>query len=133
MKERRDLVLGLLRKADSDMKALKATLEAGAFDAAAFHAQQAAEKFLKAFLASAGVDFPYTHNLAKLVELCAEVDTAFQTLVPVVESLTPYAVELRYDSDFWPSEETVREARLQALAVRDFVLQRVPTAAGGTG
>ena len=37
----------------------------------AYHAQQCAEKYLKAYLVSRGVDFPYTHNIARLVELCA--------------------------------------------------------------
>jgi HEPN domain-containing protein len=131
MKEQSDLVRGLLRKAESDLRALDATLEAEAYDAAAFHAQQAAEKYLKAFLAHAEVDFPYTHNLAKLVELCAQVDASFVSLIPTVESLTPYAVELRYDSDFWPDEEAVREARSRTLTVKDLVLSRMPADAGG--
>jgi HEPN domain-containing protein len=127
MKEQADLVRGLLRKASSDLLAVDATLAAGANDAAAFHAQQAVEKLLKAYLASEGVDFPFTHNLSKLVELCSEVDTAFQALIPIVEPLTPYAVELRYDSDFWPTAQEASEARDFALAARDFVLALLPT------
>lgn len=50
MKERAELVLGWLRKAQSESVALDATLGATALDAACFHAQQAAEKYLKAFL-----------------------------------------------------------------------------------
>jgi len=42
---------------------MEACLRDGAFDAACFHAQQIAEKSLKAFLAYRGVPFPYTHNL----------------------------------------------------------------------
>lgn len=126
MKERRDLVVGLLRKAESDLTAVSATIDAEAYDVAAFHAQQATEKLLKAFLASAGIDFPYTHNLAKLVELCSGVDPAFDTLVSVVELLTPYAVELRYDSEFWPTEEEARDALASAEKVKQFVCIRLP-------
>ena len=36
----------------------------------AYHAQQCAEKYLKAFLVSRLIDFPYTHNLEMLVNLC---------------------------------------------------------------
>ena len=36
----------------------------------AYHSQQCAEKYLKAFLVSRLVDFPYTHNLEALVNLC---------------------------------------------------------------
>lgn len=126
MKERTDLTLGWLRKAQSDLTALEASLHAGALDAACFHAQQAAEKSLKSLLNHAGVEFPFTHNLAKLVGLCAGRDPAFRTLLPVVESLTPYAVELRYDAEFWPSRDTAEEAQRAALAVRDFVRERLP-------
>ena len=95
-------------------------------DALCCHAQQAAEKAIKALLLHRGVSFPFTHNLSKLVDICAEVDPSFQTLLDTVEPLTPYAVELRYDSDFWPSEQLAREARSAALAVREAVLERMP-------
>jgi len=126
MKDKAELVKGWLRKAQSDITAMDASLEAGALDAACFHAQQSAEKYLKAFLIQAGVDSPFTHNLAKLAELCAGIDASFRSLISVVESLTPYAVEMRYDSEFWPDEEVARDARSRALAVRDFVLRRLP-------
>lgn len=126
MKEPADLSRGLLRKAASDMVALDAALRAGSFDAACFHAQQAAEKFLKAFLAHRGVSFPYTHNLAKLVEICAASESAFRSLLNVAAPLTPYAVELRYDDSFWPTMQMANEARAAAVTVRDFVLERLP-------
>lgn len=126
MKERADLVRGLLRKAQSDLVALEATLQAGACDAAAFHSQQAVEKLLKAYLAYQGEEFPFTHNLSRLVELCADLDTAFEELIPVVEPLTPYAVELRYDNEFWPNAEEVKQAQGCAHTAREFVLARLP-------
>ncbi len=126
MKGKAELVRGWLLKAQSDLTASEASRGAGAPDAACFHAQQAAEKVLKAFLTHEGAAFPPTHNLAKLVRLCQEVDESFGGLISVVEPLTPYAVELRYDVDFWPSEEVARNARVAAEAVRDFVLARLP-------
>ena len=48
MREKADVVRGWLRKAKSDEVALDASLSAGALDAACFHAQQAAERYLKA-------------------------------------------------------------------------------------
>ena len=126
MKEKADLTRGWLRKAGSDFIAVEACLQAGTLDSACFHAQQAAEKYLKAFLTHAGVKFPFTHNLSKIVDLCASVDNSFQTLAPLVISLTPYAVELRYDDEFWPTREVADQARSSMLAVRDFVLARLP-------
>ena len=97
MKDAAELCRGLLRKARSDRIAMEASLAARAFDAACFHAQQIAEKCLKAFLAYRQVGFPYTHNLTKLIEIGAGIDPAFRSLLPTVTPLTPYAVELRYD------------------------------------
>ncbi len=97
-----------------------------ALDAACFHAQQSAEKLLKAYLIARNLDFPFTHNLARLLALCQTQDAEFATLAPLAESLTPFAVELRYDSDFWPSREVAREARDAALSIRRFVLGRLP-------
>lgn len=62
-----------------------------------FHAQQAAEKMLKAVLASRDVDFPRTHDLRLLVDL---LDQATLTLPPTLVdliALQPYAVQFRYD------------------------------------
>src|SRR5204862_953151 len=44
---------------------------------AAYHAQQAAEKALKAFLAAHNQPFPLTHNLTVLLPLCQAMDPAF--------------------------------------------------------
>jgi len=126
MKKKTDLVRGWLRKAQSDMVAMDASLNAGALDAACFHAQQAAEKYLKAYLIQADVEFPPTHNLVKLADLCREVESSFESLLPVVEPLTPYAVELRYDADFWPSVGVANEARSCASTVRALVLKLLP-------
>ena len=59
----------------------------------AYHAQQCAEKYLKAYLVYKQVDFPYTHNIRSLLQLCtgdwvAEISDA--------DELTPYAVTTRY-------------------------------------
>ncbi len=126
MKETADVVRGWIRKAASDMVTVEATITAGAFDAACFHAQQAAEKYLKGFLTFHGVLFPFTHNLADLTELCAGIDASFRSLTPVASELTPYAVRLRYDDSFWPPLDTANQARNSAVAVRNFVLHRLP-------
>jgi HEPN domain-containing protein len=128
MKGAAELCVGLLRKAKSDRIAMEASLAAEAFDAACFHAQQLTEKCLKAFLAFSRVAFPYTHNLTKLIEIGAGIDAAFRSLLPTVAPLTPYAVELRYDDSFWPTQQEAEEAQASALAVCQFVLGRLPPA-----
>ncbi len=126
MKRRRDLARDWVRKAESDLLALQFALDAGlALDAACFHAQQAAERLLKAYLIERDVDFPFTHNLSRLIALCRQQDATFDSLTPLATILTPYAVELRYDSEFWPEPDVAREARGAVLAIKGFVLQRL--------
>ena len=126
MKTKADVVCGWLRKAASDMVTLEAALGAGAYDGACFHAQQAAEKYLKGFLAFHDKPFPFTHNLGDLTELCAGVDVLFRTLTPMATELTPYGVRLRYDDSFWPTLETAKRAHAYTLTIRDFILVRLP-------
>ena len=133
MKEKADVVRGWLRKAKSDMVILQAALAADAFDGACFHAQQAAEKYLKGFLAFHEKPFPFTHNLGDLTELCAAFDPLFRTLTPIASDLTPYGVRLRYDDSFWPTEETAEQAHTSALAIREFVLDRLPPEIANAG
>ncbi|HUU22010.1 MAG TPA: HEPN domain-containing protein [Phycisphaerae bacterium] len=126
MKKKADLLGGWIRKGQSDMLAMTASLEAGALDACCFHAQQAAEKLLKAYLLHKDAEFPFTHNLVKLVQLAEQQDPKFASLRSAAERLTPYAVELRYDDEFWPSLDVAREACRLAGEVRDLILARLP-------
>jgi HEPN domain-containing protein len=77
----------------------------------AFHAKQCAEKCLKAFLVLCGVDFPYTHNLGHLLDLCAAQDTWAETLRDA-EELTPFAITARYPGE---DEEVTLEEALRAI------------------
>jgi len=127
MKRKADLVQGWLRKAESDLTNSGMCLDAGqALDTACFHAQQAAEKYLKAHLTAHEIDFPFIHNLEKLVELCAQRDPSFLDLKVLSQELTPYAVELRYDDEFWPAIEIARQALDAALEIKRFVIDRLP-------
>ena len=81
-------------KAENDLKIAKdeITMENPATDAICFHAQQCAEKYLKAYLIFNNREVRKTHDIAELISLCSEVD-------PEV-SLTDYAVEIRYAENF---------------------------------
>ena len=70
--------------------------------------------------------FPYSHNLADLIVICMEVDKAFAVIQRQAETLTPFAVEIRYPDDFYmPSLEEAKEAYTIAAQIRDFVLIRL--------
>lgn len=128
MKSRSDLIEGLLRKAESDLENAVLCIAAGrALDTVGFHCQQAAERILKAYLTARGVDFPFIHNLEKLIDLCETCDSSFAEIKPTAGGLTPYAVDLRYDHEFWPGPATAQEAYEAALIIRDFVNARMRT------
>lgn len=61
----------------------------------AFHAQQCAEKYFKAYLVYQNVDFPYTHSIATLMKLCG-TDTPWIKKIQDADLLTPYAITARY-------------------------------------
>ena len=128
MKGKSDLVRGWLRKAASDLVAMRASAQAGSFDAACFHAQQAAEKYLKAYLIDRDRPVPHTHNLYKLFALCSESEPAFQQLIDTADLLTPFAVEARYDTEFWPTSQMVEQAEAAAKRIAQFVTTRLQSA-----
>ncbi len=63
---------------------------------ACFHAQQAAEKALKAVLLFNGIDFPLIHDIEELLELAKQNKMVPPQEVSDASALTPYAVEARY-------------------------------------
>lgn len=79
-----------------------------------FHAQQAAEKALKAVLIRLGIDFPRTHNPLALVDILPPQFNSLPFLIAAT-ALTEYAILLRYPGVNAPVNET-RYARMLKLA-----------------
>ncbi len=92
------------------------------FAAIGFHAQQAAEKFLKAILVWHQIEFPKTHDVAELLDLVADVDASLAIALQNVITLNPYAVEARYPGDC--PEITASEAQ-KALSLANKVRKHV--------
>jgi HEPN domain-containing protein len=126
MKDLRDLALGWFCKADSDLNTAQVMLgSVGPYDTACFHAQKAAEKYLKGFLALSGEAIPRTHDLIELNRLCAVLSPIWHVDEQLLADLMPFAVEARYDLGFFPDQETAAEAMELAKQVRDCVLSAV--------
>lgn len=68
---------------------------------ACFHAQQAAEKAIKAVPLRHGISFPPTHNIEHLLPLAERGGVAVRDEARNAGFLTPYAVETRYPGP-WP-------------------------------
>ena len=95
----------------------------------AYHAQQCVEKHLKAYLVLHGVDFPYTHNISLLLELCGKQGLATEKLEDA-EELTPFAITTRYPGqDEEVTEAESRRAVEVATDARHFI--RTALAANG--
>jgi HEPN domain-containing protein len=125
-----DLARGWLAKGDSDLFSARLVVaSSGPYDTACFHAQQAAEKYLKGLLAFTGQPFPLTHNLEELERRCATLDPAPDFTGIDLTQLTPHAVQLRYDAGFWPDQATAAQALALAEQVRAAVLAVLPQAA----
>ena len=100
------------------------------YDGACFHAQQAAEKYLKGYLVAKAIEFRCVHELAYLVRLCMGVESDFSTLLPPAAELQDYATDVRYPPDESEvlTQDDAREAVQRAHEVRDFVRQALPEA-----
>ncbi len=96
-----ELVQQWLEKASADLDAAEQLCtQSGRFrEIVAFHSQQAAEKSLKALLVRHQIEFPKTHDIAKLLDRLASVDAALAEDLREAEALTPFGVEARYPSD----------------------------------
>lgn len=87
---------------------------AGVSWAACFHAQQAAEKAIKALLVLYGIDFPKTHALTALAMLLPlEAQGALNS--DALAELTPWAVAGRYPEDI-ADPDLATTNRLAAVA-----------------
>jgi HEPN domain-containing protein len=112
---------------DEDLRLARHALTLGAetpYRLVAYHAQQCAEKWLKASLVFHGLDFPYTHNMARLLELCAQDGNWAETLTDA-EELTPYAITTRYPGT---DEDVSEREALRAIEIAAHVREVVTAA-----
>ena len=92
------------------------------YGAAAFHLQQAAEKTLKAYLASHSVRFAKVHDLSRLIALASTTDVSFDHLDVAAEALAPFSVEIRYPGDW---DELTKDEYSQTKAAAEQIIEFV--------
>ncbi len=88
-----------------------------------YHCQQAAEKFLKGFLAFQGEAIRKTHDLVLLNKLCCALDSSFNNIENECLELTDYGVNVRYPFPIELNESDVVAALKNARRIRDFVVK----------
>jgi HEPN domain-containing protein len=116
--ERADAPSQWLLNARADLSLARVKLpQEGLYEHLCFHAEQAAEKSLKAILLKYRIDFPFTHNLQILLDLLPKEINVPKEILKAVE-LNPYAISTRYPGTTEPvTEQEYRESILIAEAV----------------
>jgi HEPN domain-containing protein len=92
--------------------------------AACFHCQQCAEKYLKAFLEEHEIEFPRSHELISLLDLCLSKDGDFIVLIKSLRRLESFAVSTRYPGVHIKSK-TAEDALKAAERVRRFIRDKL--------
>ena len=123
-----DFVQQWLTKAHQDVSVAQLLLEneLEGYETVGFHAQQAVEKFMKAFLVRYQIEFPKTHNISMLRELVSKVDQKLSQQLMSMEVLTAYGVEYRYPGAYDPiSQKQGREALDLAEQACDLIMLKL--------
>ena len=118
-----DYIKSWLFRANEDIAVIDSLINAGIesyTSTISFHAQQASEKFLKAFLVYHEIHFPNTHDIDYLIQKCQVIDKkAFDI---DVKSITDFGVSVRYPDDFYiPSVKEALEYRDIAVEIKSVV------------
>jgi HEPN domain-containing protein len=126
--EKAQLTRAWLVKARNDLLvADRAVVPPPVLSIAAFLAQQAAEKILKAYLTWCDQSFRRTHELETLLRQCMAIDPEFAELSEAAKALAPYAVGPRYPGPASePTQEQAEAALRFAREIMAFVLDRLP-------
>lgn len=97
------------------------------YDAVCFHAQQCAEKYLKAFLTQHQIPFRPIHDLEVSLELIIPISPDFELVRDLLLLLNDYAVDVRYPGEAATKEES-RAAVKAMRTVRAFVRRKLELA-----
>lgn len=121
-----ELIRDWIIKADLDLKSAKVLLASDdeLYGTACFHAQQLAEKSLKALLVARNISFSKTHNLLLLSDLLNDDDINGHS--EALDKLTDHAVEMRYPGDYIePELEEAEEALRLAIEIFELAKQKL--------
>jgi len=122
-----DIVREWVEKAEGDFHSAERELRARKYpnyDAACFHSQQCAEKYLKAFLVHRQVAFRPIHDLEILLGLITPRHPEFELIRDLLLLLNDYAVDFRYPGTT-ATKDKARAAVRAMRTVRAFIRQKL--------
>ncbi len=125
--KRRKEVERWLKKADDDLVVARRAMagKKKILWAVCFHAQQSAEKDMKAFIIDRDVIPDRTHDLLNILEDCVQHDPEFTFLQSYCRILNPYSVQVRYPDEQEITTADARKALKAAEKIKEFVLERI--------
>ena len=109
-----------LNRARSNLVRAQSKLPGVYLEDLCFDAQQAAEKAIKAVMIRRDIEFPYVHDLARLLSLLEEAEEHISEVVRKAEELTRYALVIRYPGIAGPVSE---QEYAEAVEVAERVVQ----------
>jgi len=119
-----EIVKEWLEKAEEDYGFACTSIEgANYFAQICFHFQQAAEKYLKAFIVANKLEFRAVHNLLELFNTCKQKEPTIEELEQACRFLNPFYIDTRYPVH-WPAhydKDTANKAKEQTSKIRDWV------------
>ena len=115
-----------IQKADEDYGFASSSMESTEyFGPICFHYQQAAEKYLKAFIVANKLNFRPVHNLLELLSICSQSDPNIKELDEACRFLNPFYIDTRYPVH-WPAaydKNTALKAKGMVEEIRDLVIR----------
>ena len=108
-----------LNRAGSNLAVAKSDVAGAYLEEYCYNAQQAAEKAIKAVMILRDIEFPYTHNLRRLLDVLESSGETVSEQLRRAEELTEYATVLRYPIDY---EEVSEEACRDLVAIAESVV-----------
>lgn len=128
MRTKKELIEGWIKKAEKDLLTAEHELSFSnpVTESICFHCQQAAEKYLKAYLLFLDIPFIKTHEIGELITAIETKDKEISTYKLNADKLTDYAVEIRYpDYGLEPGLEEAREAFQIANAIKNYITKKI--------
>ena len=125
-KSKEDIINGWMKKADRDLEVADRELKITdpLTDIICFHAQQSAEKYMKAYLIFLDIEFQKTHDIEDLVAVASKKGPSVLEFKDIGAELSTFAVEARYPEFEEPSLEDTINAVEIAKKFKNYIKDR---------
>ena len=130
------IIMEWLGKADDDFCFADANLREGSefFAQICFHFQQAAEKYLKAYIICNSLHFSKVHDLVHLLKTCSDHEPALAKLKEDCILLSSAYIDTRYPVH-WPTDytrETAKKLHVAASNISGIIREQINLKLPGT-